>query len=573
MMRGAQAMMGGRRSGPIAIAAWLCVLASVPVPVLAQQAAPTAGDVQRSVEPPVAPAPRARDSEAVRVTKPAAPDTSASTVRFQVRGIKVTGATVFSNEMLTSLVGDLMGRQVTLADLQAAAQRITDQYEQAGYAVARAVLPAQDIRDGVVEFLVLEGRVGQVGITNQSLIQDEQVRRMLGDVPAGTVLHEPTLERRLLLLGETPGASRATVNLQPGANTGETDLSFLVEPGPRVSGQVDADTHGNRYTGYYRLSGTVNVNSPLGLGDQAQIRALVTDENLRNLRLGYRVPVGGSGLTVGASWSDLHYELGREYALLQANGWSRVGSVFASYPLQRSLDSNVLATLTYDDKSFKDRIDAVPGEPTRKSTQMLSLGLNVYGNFNGNGLNPAPFAAAIVLSHGDLDIRTDSVRAGDATSARTQGGFTKLASTANVTWPVAPNWAVYGSVYSQLASKNLDASEKLSLGGATGVRAYPQGEAPGDEGYILSGELRYTVPLRPVQVAAFVDAGGIRVNRDPYQAGDNSRFLSGAGASVTWAPRPTMGLKLMVASRLGNEKVESEPDAATRWWLQGLWRF
>ncbi|HIV71218.1 MAG TPA: ShlB/FhaC/HecB family hemolysin secretion/activation protein [Candidatus Aquabacterium excrementipullorum] len=572
-MKRAHAMKRALRPGAIGVAALLCMAATAQAQVQAQPV-PSAGDVQRSVQPPVAPTPRAADTGAVQISKPAPAAPSASSVRIQVRGIKITGATVFSNEMLTSLVGDLMGKQVNVADLQAAAQRITDQYEQAGYAVARAVLPEQDIVDGVVEFLVLEGRVGKVSIDNKSLVGDGQARRMLGEVPAGAVVHEPSLERRLLLLGETPGASRATVNLQPGASTGETDLNFLVEPGPRVSGQVDADNHGNRYTGYYRLTGTVNINSPLGLGDQVQIRALVTDENLRNVRLGYRTPVGGSGLNVGASWSDLRYELGREYDYLRANGYARIGSVFLSYPLQRSLDRNLLATVTYDNKAFKDRVGAVgPDATTSRRSQLLSLALNAYGNVDTGALTPATYAAAAVLSHGELDIKTDAVRNIDATTARTDGGFTKLAATGNLTWPIATNWSLFGAAYGQLASKNLDASEKLSLGGATGVRAYPQGESPGDEGYIVSGEVRYTIPLQPVQVAAFVDAGGIRVNDKPYTAASNKRFLSGAGASITWAPQPTMGLKLMVASRLGSEKVESEPDAATRWWLQGLWRF
>lgn len=570
-MKRAQAMTRALRPVTAGVATLLCVMAGAQ----AQQIAPpTAGDVLRSVQPPVAPTPRAADADAVQVNKPAPAALSSSTVRFQVRGLKITGATVFSNEMLTSLVGDLMGKHVTLAELQAAAQRITDQYEQAGYAVARAVLPEQDIVDGVVEFLVLEGRVGKVSTDNQSLVNDGQVARMLGHVEPGAVVHEPSLERRLLLLGETPGVSRATVNLQPGTGTGETDLNFLVEPGPRVSGQVDADNHGNRYTGYNRISSTVNVNSPLGIGDQLQVRGLVTDGELANVRLGYRAPVGGSGLVVGAAWSGLRYELGRLYEPLGAKGWSRIGSVFASYPLKRSLDTNLLATVTYDDKSFEDRMEAAgPDAKTRKDSQMLSVSLNAYGNLDSGSLIPATYAAAAVLSRGDLDIKTPSARSNDA-QARTQGGFTKLAGTGNLTWPVSTNWALFGSAYGQLASKNLDASEKLSLGGASGVRAYPQGESPGDEGYIVSGEVRYTIPLRPVQLAAFVDAGGIRVNRNAYNASaDNKRFLSGAGASVTWAPLPTVGLKLMVASRLGSEKVESEQDAATRWWLQGLWRF
>ena len=38
----------------------------------------------------------------------------------------------------------------------------------------------------------------------------------------------------------------------------------------------------------------------------------------------------------------------------------------------------------------------------------------------------------------------------------------------------------------QLSSKNLDSSEKFTLGGIGGVEAYPSGEASGDEGRKIS---------------------------------------------------------------------------------------
>lgn len=529
---------------------------------------PTTGEVQRSVAPPLAPTPRPSDADAVQRAPTPQAAVPESAVRINVRGIKVSGATVFTEAMLSSLVADLMGKRVSLADLQAAAQRITDQYQDAGYPVARAVLPAQDIEDGVVEFLVLEGRVGKVSIDNRSLIRDEQAQRLLGDIPVGSVVHEPTLERQLLLLGETPGTSRATVTLQPGAATGDTDLAIQVEPGPRVSGQIDVDNHGNRYTGYWRAASLINVNSPLGLGDRLQVRSLLTDQELGNVRLDYRMPLGSSGLAVGVAWSEVNYDLAREFAFLKANGWSRVKTVYASFPLKRSVETNVLATLSYDDKSFEDRIDAVAGSRTRKGSEITSLGLSAYGN-----RGPVVYALAGVASYGRLHIDSPAARATDL-NARTHGDFGKVVATGNALWPFAVNWGLYGSLYGQVASKNLDSSEQLTLGGASGVRAYPQGESSGDEGYIASVEVRYTIPLRPVQLAAFVDHGGIRVNHRAYLSGDNTRHLQGAGVSLTWAPRADVGLKFMLATRLGDEDVVSEPsNAHTRLWVQGLWRF
>jgi hemolysin activation/secretion protein len=552
-------------------AVWvLCAMASLAHAQVSPIQQPSAGDVQRSIAPEVQAPVKPKDESAVKVEKPAAPSASATAVRFDVKSLSITGNTVFSTAVLMDLVSDVPGHTQTLAELQSATDRITGYYQSAGYPTTRAVLPVQEVRDGVVQILVIEGRVGKVNVINHSLISDEQARKLVGALPAGSVVHEPSLERKLLLLGETPGASRATVLLQPGERTGETDLGIQVDSGPRVSGQIDADNHGNRYTGYYRASALMNVNSPLGLGDQFQVRGMLTDENLHNIKLAYRVPAGGQGWVLGTSWSDVHYDLGREFAALQANGVSRVGNLFASYPLRRSLEHNLLVTLSYDSKTFEDRQEVTdPDTVARKHSKITSVGLNGYGTFFGG----STYAFASVLSQGHLFLDSNDQRVRDAATARTAGAFTKLVATGYGTTPLSQNWSLFGSAYGQLSSKNLDSSERVSLGGIAAVRAYPQGEATGDEGYIFSAEARYTVPKQGLQLAGFFDVGGVRYNKFAL-ASTNSRFLRGTGFSALWAPRPDMAFKFIVATRLGDERVTSEPsDSRTRMWLQYLWRF
>ena len=55
---------------------------------------------------------------------------------------------------------------------------------------------------------------------------------------------------------------------------------------------------------------------------------------------------------------------------------------------------------------------------------------------------------------------------------------------------VTDTLSLYAAFNGQVASKNLDNSEKMGLGGPAGVRAYPTGEAYGDQGYILNLEAR-----------------------------------------------------------------------------------
>ncbi len=122
----------------------------------------------------------------------------------------------------------------------------------------------------------------------------------------------------------------------------------------------------------------------------------------------------------------------------------------------------------------------------------------------------------------------------------------------------------------QWAGKNLDSSEKFVLGGAYGIRAYPQGEAAGDEGWLATAELRHRLS-RYLQWSLFYDAGGIDINRKPFAAGANSRHLSGygIGLAANWGG---LTVKADVAWR-GDEAPTSDRDRQPRTWAMAGWRF
>ena len=134
---------------------------------------------------------------------------------------------------------------------------------------------------------------------------------------------------------------------------------------------------------------------------------------------------------------------------------------------------------------------------------------------------------------------------------------------------------MFGTLSGQAASKNLDVSEKMGIGGMGGVRAYPGGEAYGDQGYVLNLELRqnltaFTALPGQLQVLAFADTGSVKLNRNAWSTGENRRTLSGAGVGVTWTGANALVLKAYYAHKLGNAKATSAPDAAGRFWLQAV---
>ncbi|MGZ5800113.1 MAG: ShlB/FhaC/HecB family hemolysin secretion/activation protein, partial [Burkholderiaceae bacterium] len=301
-----------KSSVPVIKAGALLVTALILCTPAQAQVRPDAGQILRErdqTDPSLQRPPKEAPPISVPSERPAAPTPDGTKV--PVNTFHITGATTFTADELSNLLNQWKGRELTLEDLQAATERITRYYREQGYLVARAYLPEQTIRNGIVEIAVLEGRIGQVILKNSSGISDYQAQAWTDKINPGTIIHEPELERTLILLNDTPGISAANAALQPGASVGLSDLVVSLQPGPFISGEIDASNYGNRYTGAYLAGGTLNLNSPLHIGDQVTARIQASDERMYYGRLAYRVPIGASGLIAGGAWSDSRYHLGR----------------------------------------------------------------------------------------------------------------------------------------------------------------------------------------------------------------------------------------------------------------------
>ncbi len=494
----------------------------------------------------------------------------APAVRFTLKAFRITGATVVAESELQQLLQEYIGREVGILDLGEAVGRITRFYFQRGYPLATAYLPVQDIEGGVVEIVMIEGRFGNVQLLNRSRVRDAVVASYLEGLP-GRIVEDASLERKLLLVYDLPGVAPAKAVLSPGQAIGETDLRVELEPGRAIAGAVELDNYGSRFSGANRLSAQLDLFSPAQLGDWWSVRATKGDPGLEYARVGFQLPIGDNGVRFGAAYSRVHYLLGRDFAALGASGEADTGLVFAIYPFVRSRRYSLYGRFGYEHKDLQDRISATT-TVTDKSSELFTVALSGdYFDALGAGA-----ASAFSLSYGSghLKVETPAAKEIDDATARTDGGFHKwnlnYARLQNLAEPLS----VFVSFFGQKAGKNLDSSEKLILGGANGVRAYPQGEAPGDTGYLLTGELRYALNAGALpgslQLAGFIDTGQVKLNEEPFTAGANRRRLSGGGVGLIWGKPNDFTLRLALAHRIGNARATAGTDSQTRGWLQAI---
>lgn len=496
-------------------------------PVLAQ-VAPDAGRVlQQSAPPPEAP----RPGPAITIEPPPSAPTPAGGAQVELQAVSFGGNSLFSEAELRDVLGPVTGNTYDLAGLRVLAQRIRDHYAAAGYPFARAYLPPQSMADGRLRIEVVEGRYGKVQAVGDPTLS-AAAERFLAPLEPGEVIRSDRLERTTLLFDDLPGVKVAPI-IRPGQEVGTGDLDVRVERTPGFAGEVGIDNHGNRFTGEHRLRANLQLDSPFLLGDQITARLIYSDENLWVGSLGYSLPLGASGLRGNIGYAHTSYELGKNFASLDATGTAKVSSIGVSYPVIRSQRTNLTVAATYQHKALNDR-QGLAGTDNDKSSESLPLALQ-FDHRDGVGGGGITYGG-VSYTAGRLTL-DDTLKATDISSGTdARGHFDKWNLDLARVQALPVGFTLFGRVSAQWAGQNLDSSERLSLGGPNGVRAYPNGEGNGDEGWLTQIELRYA--LGAFSPYLFHDAGRVTINADPAgitpAVTDNDRRLAGSGVGVRY---------------------------------------
>jgi len=529
------------------------------------QAAENAGSALRDLEQRPLALPPEPPADTPRLTPPPLSEAPAGSATVNILGFRFTGNSAFSDEQLAAVLLDQSGQALTLSELQGAADRITRWYRDHDWLLARAILPPQEIADGYLLIQVVEGSYDRVDLNNQSELPDRVLQNATRSLRAGEGIRAGALENALMNLDALP-ASQVNSRLSRGAAPGTSALDIDVSDTPTLGGQLSLDNYGNTYNGEYRLIGGLSVANPLGLGDNLSLQALVSDGDQQYLSTQYDLPVGPWNTRVGFSLSWLEYELGKDFDSLNAKGTAATGSLYASQSWWQQRNWGLSSRLEWRYRDLEDQQLGLSSEKTLRSLTLDLLNGYWRDDLLGGGVN----SYRIALTHGELTL--DSPYAVVSDFYGTEGRYNKAEFALLRQQRLSPRFTLNLNLRGQLADGNLDSVEKMSLGGAYGIRAFPQGEASGDEGWLASTELHYALNGQ-WQLGAFVEAGEITYNKDPLPVGDRHRNLKGAGLSAYWRPHHQWQVSAIAATSLDGEEAISDDPEDVYLWGQIQWMF
>jgi hemolysin activation/secretion protein len=411
---------------------------------------------------------------------------------------------------------------------------------------------------------VMEGRLDQVILNwpDNMRVDRDVVERHLARLTPGEILRVRDVERVVFLVNDLQGI-RARFEVKAGRTPGTASLVVTPSAEPGFSGKAELDTYGSRYSGTSRMNAVGTVASPLGLGDAMVLNAMTSFTGGMGFGLiSYAVPVGSNGLKLGMSASKVNYHLDEEAFPVGLSGDADAVNVFGLYPIVRSRNLNVFALTSYEHKEFQDRREV--GLDTNKRTLDFSAGL--VGDFRDNLLTGAVSTYEFNWLQGRLSYQGEqtSIPLDTPTHYNKLGlGYSRLQNV------VSNRLLLYVRAKGQLTTQNLDTTERFSLGGPSGVRAFAPGEGTGDQGGMFTAELRF-LPLeswfgrmsREMVFSAFYDIGHVDFRHDPtlsligsLPGAATTATLSGWGLGVVWDRPQSFGFRLNLAWPINGDAV------------------
>lgn len=458
------------------------------------------------------------------------PPTAAQKVKFTLRGVVITGATVFSPAELRPFYANYIGKRVNLIELQKIADAITVKYRNAGYIVSRAVIPAQKIRNGIVYIKVIEGFVGNVRIEGDPK-GTRTLLRTYGSKLQQTwpPLRMKKLERYVLLTEDLPGIDVQTI-LTPSENIpGATDVTLIVDH-QKFDADVALNNFGTRYLGPVQISATAMVNTLIG-ADQLGFRAVSTPFNneMRFFQLFYNRPLGSSGMRLDIEGDYTRTKPGFIIGYMDMKGNAEAFRVKLSYPFIRSRHQNFNANISF---KFLNSETVYLGEPLYQDhIRPLRIGAyyTLLDRWQGFNFISAQFSKG-------LPIWNASKRKGNKyPKSRSDGRSDYLKYDAYISrlQKFSQRVNLLLAADGQYSNFPLLSAEEFGYGGRIFGQGYDPSEIVGDSGMAGKAELRFdTFPgykaLKFIQYYALYSIGRI------WNLGDNdqNQVVSAASTGV-----------------------------------------
>jgi hemolysin activation/secretion protein len=517
-------------------------------------------------------------------TRPQERDRLADVTVADVKGFRFEGNSVMSDKQLLKVIERYVGRRVTSEDLEEARQALTLHYINAGYVNSGAILPDQTIRDGIITFRIVEGRVTDIELTGQrtpKAKRDQPTsapvsaelrpgfrKYVLDRIKLGTTspLNLVRLRDKLELLRQNANVQRINAELRPGASPGEATLDVAVEEARPYQLGLQFNNRRPPSIGAERFELLASHSNITGYGDALSLRYGINKGGLEDFDfaglddfdINYTIPVSPQDTTITFSISHSDTLVIEEpFFDLDIESESESYAITVRHPFYRSPSTEFGLSLS---GAFRHNKSFLLGEPFSFSPGAVDGVTDVTVMRFGQDFLTRNQRRAI-SARSTMSIGVDAFGA-NASGAADGQFFAWLGQAQYVRRIGDTDWQWIARSSAQLADDALPSLEQISIGGFDTVRGYRENELVRDNGLI--GSLELHIPLMQakagygsaLELIPFFDIG--------YGWNDigipDDQALASIGIGLAYTPNRHFSAQLYYGYALIDPGVEDEEE-------------
>lgn len=445
-------------------------------------------------------------------------------VEFKLTRIETPLSNYLDAAEIAAVTGEYLNRQLTFDDLQQMMQRLQGLYAAAGVPTAEAVLPAQDIVDGVLRIDLIEAEIETVEIQTNGSTNPEFFRRSLslkeGEKPDFT-----RLERELKVLAQSHDLAPG-IDFAPGEQAAGTKVVIRANEPKNLRFAASLDNHGREETGTTRGHLTAQWASLTGWRDRLGVN-LTASSGAWSLAASYDRPIGANGgrLVMGAHASNSQV-IGGTFSDVQITSDSQGFSLGYRFPLQMEHDRSLYAAFGLTHDATQSEIATVQFADTTLTE--LTAELN--------------YRRTLPLTELGGTLRLRSGSSESLGGSLTDGSYGVLQISGYGNRRISQDLAVTAALDGQFANNiHLPVARQFSVGGTEILRGYPLDVRAAPEALAMRLQLVKLTSYSlfdnrvDIQPYTFFDAAMLRTSavNGPRTTAADKLFSTGVGASFT----------------------------------------
>jgi len=482
------------------------------------------------------------------------PDGTAQGPCFTIHTITLSGVTLISAKAQQKLISPWLNQCLDMAKITELTTAISDWYISRGYITSRAFLTEQDLSQGELRLVVMEGKLSHIRLDGES----PRMLKMVFPGLEGKVLNLRDIEQGMEQINRLR-SNPVQIEIVPDTEPGYSIVNLTATPEFPLSATFSLDNSGQKSTGEKQLNGSLSGNNLLGLAEQWFVSGgrssdFATGYDAQSFQTGVSVPYGYGLLDYSYAWSNYRTTIMNQGFPWISTGDTKTHRLNGSWVVFRNGDIKTALSAGVTQRSSRNWLNDAPLTSSTRNLSSLQLGINHTQKMFGGvaTLNPG-------YSHGMpwFNAETDEEKVGDVPRAE----FRKWSLSASFQRPVTTELMWLTSLYGQWSPDRLYGSERLTLGGESSVRGFKEQYLSGDNGGYWRNELNYPLFTLPLlgQISATVALDGGWLEKDRFD-----KFASGTlwGTAVSlssagrwFANQITVGTPLAYPDWLGPDHL------------------